>query len=66
MGKKKKLISVTNNEKYVYTMKMVTSNTCVNCKKKCPRGLAYLDKMSKPGAIGKGIPCILTKGKAFL
>jgi len=53
------------NEKYAFTMKMVTSDSCFTCKKQCTRGLAYLEKMSLPGAIGKGVPCILTKGKAF-
>ena len=65
MKKKKKDTLVFANEKYSDTMKMVTSNTCFFCKSQCSRGLAYLEKMSMPGAIGKGVPCILTKGRAF-
>ncbi|MDQ0255965.1 hypothetical protein J2S74_003349 [Evansella vedderi] len=65
MGKKKKIIKVSTADKYAHTMKMVTSSTCIICKKQCRRGLAYIEKMSKPGAIGKGVPCILTKGKGY-
>lgn len=63
MAKKKKVINSGTN-KYEHTMKVVMSATCEVCKKQCPRGLAYLAKMSKPGAVGRGVPCILTKGKA--
>lgn len=42
-------------------LKIVTSQTCKVCKQQCARGLAYLDHMSQPGAIGFGVPCILTK-----
>ncbi len=65
MGKKKKGILLSGNDKYAFTMKMVTSSTCLKCKNKCAKGLVYLEKMSKLGAVGKGVPCILTKGKAF-
>ncbi|WP_332697126.1 hypothetical protein [Halalkalibacter lacteus] len=66
-NKKKKKVTpkVAANEKYQYTLKLVTSETCFTCKQQCPRGLAYLEKMSVPGAIGKGVPCRLTKGKGF-
>ncbi|MDQ0337474.1 hypothetical protein J2S00_000244 [Caldalkalibacillus uzonensis] len=50
--------------KFQHTMKIVTSDKCETCRQ-CERGLAYLEKMSQPGAIGYGVPCILTKGKAF-
>ena len=43
-------------------MKMVTVETCIQCKQQCARGLAYIEKMMKPGTIGQGVPCILTKG----
>lgn len=43
-----------------YQMKVVTSDVCERCRK-CTRGLRYLEKMSEPGAVGKGVPCILTK-----
>ena len=65
MGKKRKTTFKTVNEKYSYTTKVVTSSTCLKCKNKCARGETYLEKMSKPGAVGRGVPCILTKGKAF-
>ncbi|EJL42667.1 hypothetical protein BAG01nite_32560 [Brevibacillus agri] len=45
-------------------LKIVTSSTCLACKQQCARGLAYLERMSQPGAIGNGVPCILTKPKA--
>ncbi|OIJ19456.1 hypothetical protein BKP45_13510 [Anaerobacillus alkalidiazotrophicus] len=65
MGKKKKVAPLSANQKYEYTMKVVTSKSCITCKRQCARGLAYIEKMNKPGAVGKGVPCILTKGKAY-
>ncbi|MBG9945358.1 hypothetical protein ABE237_20095 [Brevibacillus formosus] len=44
-------------------LKIVTSHTCQICKQQCARGLAYLEQMSRPGAIGFGVPCILTRQK---
>ncbi|ARK30889.1 hypothetical protein [Halalkalibacter krulwichiae] len=63
-NKKKATPKISANEKYQFTMRMVTSDTCFSCKSQCARGLDYLEKMSTPGAIGKGVPCILTKGRA--
>lgn len=50
--KKKKLTQTLNENQY--NMKVVTSETCQTCKTKCKRGMAYLEKMSQPGAIGYG------------
>ncbi|MBP1989304.1 hypothetical protein [Paenibacillus eucommiae] len=44
-----------------YTMRLVESSTCAVCQQQCERGLRYLAKMSEPGALGKGVPCILTR-----
>jgi hypothetical protein len=44
-----------------YSMRIVESSTCAVCKQQCPRGLRYLAKMSEPGAVGNGVPCILTR-----
>lgn len=52
-------------DKNKFNMKVVTSSTCEACKTQCHRGIAYIEKMSQPGAIGYGVPCILTKGKAY-
>lgn len=41
-------------------MKIVTSDVCAVCKTPCARGLNYLARMSKPGEIGNGVPCVLT------
>ncbi|MDQ1910096.1 hypothetical protein D3C73_1560150 [compost metagenome] len=49
-----------SSDKKQYHMKVVTSDVCERCRK-CTRGLRYLEKMSEPGAVGKGVPCILTK-----
>ncbi|MEC0230208.1 MULTISPECIES: hypothetical protein [Paenibacillus] len=46
-----------------YTMRLVESSTCAVCKTPCTRGLRYLSMMSQPGALGKGVPCILTRRK---
>ncbi|WP_308638997.1 hypothetical protein [Paenibacillus silvisoli] len=42
-------------------MKLVLSDTCKVCKTPCARGMRYYESMQKPGAIGNGVPCILTK-----
>ncbi|KIL39798.1 hypothetical protein SD70_18065 [Gordoniibacillus kamchatkensis] len=44
-----------------YTMRIVDSATCAVCKTPCARGLDYLARMSQPGAVGRGVPCILTR-----
>lgn len=59
---KKKSTSEKRNE---FNMKVVPSSVCEVCKQQCDRGLKYLEKMSQPGAIGYGVPCILTKGKGY-
>ncbi|MFC4768114.1 hypothetical protein [Effusibacillus consociatus] len=41
-------------------MKIVTVDTCIACPSQCQRGIRYMEKMSQPGAIGFGVPCILT------
>jgi hypothetical protein len=67
MGKKnaKKKVFDSGMNKYQHTMKMVTSETCISCKSQCARGITYIERMSQPGAFGKGVPCHLTKGKGF-
>jgi hypothetical protein len=63
--KAKKKFPDSGQNKYQHTMKMVTSETCIACKTQCARGIAYIERMSLPGAFGKGVPCHLTKGKGF-
>ncbi|MHA0858220.1 hypothetical protein [Paenibacillus sp. CMAA1364] len=50
-----------NGEKIAKGMKIVTSQVCEVCKTPCVDGIRYRERMRVPGAIGKGIPCILTK-----
>lgn len=45
-------------------MKIVTSDVCAKCRQ-CERGIRYLERMAQPGAIGYGVPCILTLGKGI-
>ncbi|WP_027091021.1 hypothetical protein [Cohnella thermotolerans] len=45
-------------------MKIVTSDVCAVCPTPCARGLAYFARMSAPGAVGNGVPCVLTLPKA--
>lgn len=61
--KKKTPLSIIDKNKF--NMKVVTSDVCSRCRK-CERGLRYLERMSQPGAVGKGVPCILTKGRAYV
>jgi hypothetical protein len=56
---------ISQEDRNRFNMKMVTVDKCIVCKQQCERGLAYIEKMSKPGAIGYGVPCILTKGKSY-
>lgn len=55
--KKKK--SASDRKQYYY--KLVLSDTCAVCKTPCARGMRYLDRMKQPGAVGKGVPCVLTR-----
>ncbi|TMW73335.1 hypothetical protein [Alteribacter natronophilus] len=64
MGKKKKYNKSDAALKFQHTLKIVLSDKCEACTQQCARGIAYMEKMRKPGAIGKGVPCHLTKGKA--
>lgn len=41
--------------------KLVLSETCAVCKTPCSRGMNYFEQMQKPGAVGYGVPCVLTK-----
>ncbi|TKI55252.1 hypothetical protein E8L90_07205 [Brevibacillus antibioticus] len=63
MAKGKKVKKNTPQHANQVQLKIVTSHTCQVCKQQCARGMAYLQQMSQPGAIGFGVPCILTKQK---
>ncbi|MNZ65445.1 hypothetical protein D3C78_836400 [compost metagenome] len=60
-GKKavKKKQAASDRKQYKY--KLVLSDTCAVCKTPCARGMSYLERMKQPGALGKGVPCILTR-----
>ncbi|MWV45181.1 hypothetical protein GRF59_16265 [Paenibacillus sp. HJL G12] len=53
--------SQAKSEKMHKGMRLVTSQVCEVCKTPCARGMAYAARMREPGAVGKGVPCILTK-----
>ncbi|REK76331.1 hypothetical protein [Paenibacillus paeoniae] len=59
-GKVTKKKQLPNDRKQLI-YKLVLSDTCAVCKTPCARGMNYLARMQEPGAVGKGIPCILTK-----
>jgi len=56
-AKKKKQTADTRTQPQ---MKIVLSETCAQCRTPCARGLDYLARMRQPGAIGRGVPCVLT------
>ncbi|WP_084760191.1 hypothetical protein [Cohnella panacarvi] len=56
-GKKKKSQSADSRKAQ---MRIVTSDVCAVCKTPCARGLKYLARMSTPGEMGSGVPCVLT------
>ncbi|SFI58928.1 hypothetical protein SAMN02799624_01520 [Paenibacillus sp. UNC496MF] len=58
-GKAAKKKSASDRKQAV--LKIVLSDTCAVCKTPCGRGMRYLDRMRKPGATGKGVPCVLTR-----
>jgi hypothetical protein len=60
MSKVNKKKSAAANVQKRAQMKIVTSDTCAVCKTPCTRGLAYLEMMKIPGAVGTGVPCVLT------
>ncbi|MBD2861914.1 MULTISPECIES: hypothetical protein [Paenibacillus] len=41
--------------------KFVTSDVCAVCKHQCARGIRYMERMKQPGAVGRGVPCVLTR-----
>lgn len=58
-GKKiKKHVSSARPQAYY---KIVTSDTCSVCRQQCARGIRYLARMERPGAVGNGVPCVLTR-----
>lgn len=42
-------------------MPIVTVDVCHKCPSVCARGVAYMEKMSQPGTIGYGVPCMLRR-----
>jgi hypothetical protein len=54
-SKKKGNNTAANPNKVKVTIK--TSGECEVCKKKCNAGIAYIQKMNKPGAHGTGVVC---------
>ncbi|MBB6729563.1 hypothetical protein [Cohnella zeiphila] len=63
-GKAKVIKKKASAESQRPQMKIVTSDVCAVCRTPCSRGLAYLARMSLPGASGNGVPCVLTLPKA--
>lgn len=51
----------SSSERKQYHYKLVLSDTCAVCKTPCARGMKYWERMKEPGAVGKGVPCILTR-----
>lgn len=54
--KKKKALASDHRQPQMPT---VTVDICLKCPSVCARGAAYMEKMSRPGSIGFGVPCIL-------
>ncbi|WEK52911.1 MAG: hypothetical protein P0Y55_09860 [Candidatus Cohnella colombiensis] len=59
MAKAKKKTKL-KSERFQPQMKIVTVDKCIVCPTPCSRGIAYRDRMKEPGAIGYGVPCVLT------
>ncbi|OXM15794.1 hypothetical protein [Paenibacillus herberti] len=59
-SKKAKKKAPTSDRRQVH-MKLVLSDTCAVCKTPCSRGMSYLARMRQSGALGKGVPCVLTR-----
>ncbi|MCX7568647.1 hypothetical protein OS242_01515 [Tumebacillus sp. DT12] len=57
-AKKKKVVLDGQRQQQ---MPIVTVDVCLKCPSVCARGQAYMEKMSQPGAIGFGVPCILRR-----
>lgn len=62
MAKKVKKKNKVAPDRAQQHMRIVTSDVCARCRQ-CERGRRYLERMAQPGAIGYGVPCILTLGK---
>lgn len=63
-GKAKVVKKKASAESQQPQMKIVLSDVCAVCPTPCARGLRYLARMSEPGAVGNGVPCVLTLPKA--
>lgn len=61
---KKVIKKKASSDSHQPQMKIVTSDVCAVCRTPCTRGLQYLARMSEPGAVGTGVPCVLTLPKA--
>jgi sulfur relay (sulfurtransferase) complex TusBCD TusD component (DsrE family) len=57
-AKKKKVVADWQRQ---MQMPIVTVDVCQKCPSVCARGAKYMEKMSQPGAIGLGVPCILRR-----
>ncbi|MUT66142.1 hypothetical protein [Paenibacillus sp. NEAU-GSW1] len=60
-GKGKVAKKKATSERKQFHYKLVLSSTCAVCKTPCARGMKYWAKMQQPGALGKGVPCVLTR-----
>lgn len=64
MGKKVlKKKTITSVNRYQFHLNMVTSDICEICKSQCNRGIRYMEYMRVPGSMGRGVPCVLTRGR---
>ncbi|PYI54474.1 hypothetical protein [Paenibacillus flagellatus] len=41
--------------------KIVSSDVCAVCRQQCERGIRYMARLERPGAVGNGVPCVLTR-----
>ncbi|GGG90197.1 hypothetical protein [Paenibacillus radicis (ex Gao et al. 2016)] len=60
-GKAKVIKKKAASDRKQYHYKLVLSGTCGVCKTPCARGMKYWERMQEPGALGKGVPCVLTR-----
>ncbi|MGZ4123299.1 MAG: hypothetical protein ACXVC1_02050 [Tumebacillaceae bacterium] len=58
-GTKKK--TTPSDKQRQLQMQIVTVDVCHKCPNVCARGVAYMEKMRQPGAIGYGVPCMLRR-----
>jgi len=60
-AKNAKLKKAPPSDRRNMRQQVVLSATCEACPTPCAKGIRYRERMRVPGAVGRGVPCVLTR-----